>query len=124
MNKTDNKLYGKDLVDLVVKSATDKLSEKITTIDLTEKNGSADWFVICEGDNIMHTQAIADEIIDAAEKKHTAPWHVEGKEDGRWVLIDFSDVVVHVMLPEIREFYNLEELWDSNVKEKTKKLSW
>jgi len=111
--KDDKKkpLYGRELVDSVVKSLEEKLAEKIVVIDMNNKAGAADWFIICQGDNTSHTSAIADGVISALKEKQTAPWRYEGVEDGRWALIDYTDVVVHVMLPELREFYNLESLW-------------
>ena len=78
---------------------------------MTDKSGAADWFIICQADNTSHTSAIADGVIKALKEKHTSPWHQEGLEDGRWALIDYTDVIVHVMLPELREFYDLESLW-------------
>lgn len=112
MNKvTRRSMGGKELVDAIVESAKEKLAENIIVIDLNGVQGAADWFIVCQGDNTVQNSAIADGIIDSLIEKHTKPWHVEGKEDGRWVLIDFSDVIVHVMIPEVREYYALESLW-------------
>jgi ribosome-associated protein len=105
-------LSGKKLVDAVVESLEEKLAEKIAVIDLKGFSGAADWFIVCEGDNASHTTAIAGGVIDALKEKYaTRPWHCEGLEEGRWALIDYSDVVVHVMLPEARKYYDLESLW-------------
>jgi len=68
--------------------------------------------VVCEGDNTSHTSAVANGVIAELKARHgTAPWHHEGVEDGRWALIDYTDVVVHVMLREVRKYYDLESLW-------------
>jgi ribosome-associated protein len=108
-------LAGRQLVDAAVQNLEEKLAEKITVIDLRNVSGAADWFIICQGDNTSHTTAIADGLIDALKEKHaTRPWHHEGLEEGRWALVDYTDVVVHVMLPEIRQFYDLESLWANN----------
>jgi ribosome-associated protein len=105
-------LSGKELVDAIVRNLEDKLAEKIVVIDLNGVSSAADWFVVCEGDNTPHTSAIADGVIAALkEKHHTSPWHHEGLTEGRWALIDYTDVVVHVMLKDVREFYDLESLW-------------
>ena len=104
-------LRGKALADLIAACADSKKAEHITFINLTESAGIADWFVICQGDNAAHTRAIADAIADGLKQKKVSAWHVEGKEDGRWILLDYSDVVAHVMLPEVRQYYALEDLW-------------
>ncbi|MDR0307442.1 MAG: ribosome silencing factor [Chitinispirillales bacterium] len=104
-------LSGRQLVDSVIQSLEEKLAEKIVVIDMNGTSGAADWFIVCQGDNTSHTSAVAGGVIKALKEKHTHPWHQEGVEEGRWALIDYTDVVVHVMLPELREFYNLESLW-------------
>jgi len=114
--KKEAPLAGKELVDVIVQSLEEKLAERIVVIDLRGAPAVADWFVICQGDNTSHTSAIADSVIGALKEKHkTSPWHHEGLEDGRWALIDYTDVVVHVMLPEIRKYYDLESLWEKKV---------
>jgi ribosome-associated protein len=105
-------LAGKELVDAAVKALEEKLAEKIAVIDLKGFSGAADWFIVCEGDNTSHTTAIADGVIGILKEEHgTRPWHYEGLEEGRWALIDYTDVVVHVMLTDVRKFYDLESLW-------------
>lgn len=102
---------GKALVDLIVEAAREKLAEHIVILDIQGLPGTADWFIICQSDNTVHNRAIADGIISSLAEKHTRPWYSEGTEEGRWILIDYSDVIVHIMLPELRDYYNLEELW-------------
>jgi ribosome-associated protein len=109
--KSQNVLGGKELVDAIVKQAQESLAENIVVIDLRDVAGSTDWFIICQGDTSVHNQAIFSGIVDGMIECGTRPWKQEGEEDGRWVLIDFSDVVVHVMLPELRQYYDLESLW-------------
>jgi ribosome-associated protein len=113
---SQNVLLGKELVEAIVKEAQDKLAEKITVIDLQGVPGSADWFVICQGDTSVHNTAIFNGIVDGLAECGTRPWKKEGEEDGRWILIDFSDVLVHIMLPELREYYDLEALWSEGKK--------
>lgn len=110
MNKT-KRLEGEKLIDAAVKTAFDKKAESIVAIDLRDQSGMADWFLICESDNTAHGRAIAEAIEDNLSETDTKPWHIEGKEEGRWVLIDYSDVVIHIMLPEIKKYYRIEELW-------------
>ncbi|KMQ50900.1 iojap-like ribosome-associated protein [Chitinispirillum alkaliphilum] len=114
MNKPTS-LAGENLVNETISSLQQKLAEKITVIDLTKIAGPTDWFIICEADNTSHTRAIADEVVKNLKAQHTRPWHEEGTEEGRWILIDYTDVVIHIMLPELREYYNLESLWKEGV---------
>jgi ribosome-associated protein len=110
--KAKSVLAGKELVDAVVSVLEDKLAERIAVIDLRKVSAAADWFVVCSGDNTSHTTAVANEVIGALKQRHgTAPWHYEGVEEGRWALVDYTDVVVHIMLDDVRKYYNLESLW-------------
>ncbi len=111
-DKARGVLAGKELVDTVVSVLEEKLAERIAVIDLRKVSAAADWFIVCSGDNTSHTTAVANEVIGALKARHgTAPWHYEGIEDGRWALIDYTDVVVHVMLDDVRKYYDLESLW-------------
>ncbi|MBN1757560.1 MAG: ribosome silencing factor [Chitinispirillaceae bacterium] len=111
MNKLSPSLSGKELVDAILGALNGALAEEITVLDLRELHGAGDWFIVCQGDNTVHTRACADRILDHLIGLHTRPWQKEGLEDGRWILLDFSDVIVHIMLPELREYYRLEDLW-------------
>lgn len=110
-NTTSPALGGAQLVDAILEALNEALAEKITTLDLREKKVASDWFIICQSDNVVHTRACADRVLDHCTERNTKPWQREGIEDGRWILLDFSDVVVHIMLPEVREYYQLEQLW-------------
>ena len=112
MKKTTHAvLSGTELVELIFAAAQDKLAEKIVSIDLAGMGTPADYFVVCQSDTSVQNRAIAGEIIDRCAEADTHPWHCEGKEDGRWILIDFTDVVVHILLPDLRKYYDLESLW-------------
>lgn len=112
MNKKNTTpLKGEQLVKSIVKIAEENLAEKIKVVDFRELSGVADFFIICQSDNVVHNRAISDGIIASLKAQGTKPWLVEGEDEGRWVLVDYSDVIVHVMLPEIREYYKLEDLW-------------
>jgi ribosome-associated protein len=106
-------LAGRQLIDIAARAAFDKKAEDAVLLELSATSGVADWFLICQGDNPIHNRAIADAILDALEENHTRPWHVEGREQGRWILLDYTDVVVHVMLPDLRAYYQLESLWEA-----------
>jgi len=111
-DKPRSVLAGKELVDAIISVLEEKLAERISVIDLRKVSAAADWFIICSGDNTSHTTAVANEVIGALKARHgTAPWHYEGIEDGRWALVDYTDVVVHIMLDDVRKHYDLESLW-------------
>jgi ribosome-associated protein len=111
MNEKKNVLKGKDLADKAARLADSIKAERISLIELKGSSDVTDWFVICQGDNTAHVRAIADAIVDGLKTGKTSVWHTEGLVDGRWIVLDYSDVVVHVMLSDLREYYALEELW-------------
>ena len=80
-------------------------------IDVRGKTSIADLLVIASGTSVRHVKALADEVGKHAKKTGVVPLGVEGEAEGEWVLVDLGDVIVHVMLPRIREFYGLERLW-------------
>ncbi|MFN2464370.1 MAG: ribosome silencing factor [Candidatus Dormibacteria bacterium] len=104
-------MTSRELAGLVREAALDKKARDVVEIDLSGRSPVTDFFVICEGDTDRQTRAIADGIRDAAQKAGSKPFQVSGEEDGAWILLDFVDVIVHVMLPGERAFYDLETLW-------------
>lgn len=70
-----------------------------------------DYFVVCSVDAEVQARAVADHISDTLRTREIRPWHTEGYGNSGWILIDFVDVMVHIFLPETREFYGLEKLW-------------
>ena len=97
------------------KSVIDALEElkakDVREIDVRGKTSIADLLVIASGTSARHVKSIADEVSKYAKKAGVMPLGVEGEQEGEWVLVDLGDVIVHVMLPRIREFYGLERLW-------------
>ncbi len=90
----------------------DKKGADITLLDLREQTVFADYFLICCGDNDRQLKAIADNIaFDAKKNGRIYPATIEGDPETGWVLVDFGDLIVHVFLPEQREYYDLEGLW-------------
>jgi ribosome-associated protein len=73
--------------------------------------------IIADGRSDRHVRAIADAVLERCREAGIKPLGVEGQESGEWVLVDLADVVVHVMLPRVREFYNLEKLWDISARD-------
>jgi ribosome-associated protein len=80
-------------------------------IDLRHLSDAADWFLVVSGTSDTHVRAIADHVEAALRERGVAPFAVEGQRAGRWVLLDYVDVVVHVFHPSQRAFYQLEGLW-------------
>ena len=103
-----------ELVDTVVKGIQEKKGQRIVVADLTAIDGSiCSYFVICQGNSPTQVEAIAESVGDfARERLHEKPAHVVGLENAQWVAMDYSDVLVHIFLPDVREYYDLEHLWD------------
>jgi ribosome silencing factor RsfS/YbeB/iojap len=83
----------------------------ITELDVRGKTSIADYIVVASGTSTRHVKAIADEVVKYAKRAGSMPLGVEGQREAEWVLIDLGDIVCHVMLPRVREFYGLERLW-------------
>lgn len=99
------------LAKLVVNTLEDHKALQITELDVTELTDITDRMIICSATSTRHAHSIADNLITTAKASGVKPLGVEGEEASEWILIDLQDVVVHVMLPEIRAFYSLEKLW-------------
>ena len=103
----------------ILKAIQDKKGENIVSLDLRKiPEASADFFVICEATSQQQVRAIADSVEDEVKQQvGEHPYHHEGKTNLQWVLIDYVNIVVHVMLPENRKFYKLEEMWSDAILE-------
>lgn len=100
-----------ELIRTAAEAASDKLAEDIVAFDVSEQLVITDAFLLCSGTNDRQVKAIVDEIEDRLRAAGAKPLRREGERDGRWVLIDYSDIVVHVQHQEERAFYALERLW-------------
>jgi len=109
-HQTDNV---EEIVAATIEAMEAVKGKDIVTLDLREiTTAVTDYFVICHAPSKTQVDAIADKVEEVVfEKTHNKPYHVEGRENTEWILIDFVDVVVHVFLESKREFYKLEELW-------------
>ena len=95
-----------------VHAALDELKARdVTRIDVRGKSSVCDFMVIASGTSTRHVKSVADEVVRFAKQLDVMPLGVEGEREAEWVLVDLGDVVVHVMLPRVREFYALERLW-------------
>ena len=95
----------------VIAALEDLKAKDIREIDVRGKTSIADLLVIASGTSARHVKSIADEVVKFAKQAGVMPLGVEGEQEAEWVLVDLGDVIVHVMLPRIREFYGLERLW-------------
>jgi len=98
-------------LDLIVHTLFDKKGVNILTLDVRGVSTLTDYFVIVEGNVDTHVRALAKALLEAMKGQGYLPIHVEGMEGGEWVVIDFMDVVVHILLPAMRQKYSLEQLW-------------
>jgi ribosome-associated protein len=97
----------------VVEGALDEMKAvNVRVLDVHKLTDIADTMVIASGNSDRHVRSIADRIVEHAKKAGFRPMGVEGERDGEWVLVDLQDIIVHIMLPRVREFYRLESLWD------------
>ena len=98
-------------LSLIAGTLQEKKAEDIQVLDLRQVSDAADCFIICSAPSDPHVKAIVTALVESLRAAGHRPWHVEGMEQRRWVLIDLVDIVVHVFLPQVREYYALERLW-------------
>lgn len=91
--------------------ALTKKAENVVSMELKKLTSTCDYFVIASGTSDVQVKAIADAIVEGLKETGEKPWHVEGYEGKRWILLDYVDVVVHVFDEETRDYYQLERLW-------------
>jgi ribosome-associated protein len=107
--------------DQVVDALEDIKGVDIRVIDITDISDFADYMVLASGTSDTHVKALARSASTSLRTQGVIPLNEDGAEVGEWVLVDFGDVVLHVMRPEVREYYDLEKLWDKDVRELMKK---
>ncbi len=93
----------------------DNKAQDISLIDVKNKSSVTDLMFIVSGRSTRHVKAIADNLVTKLKKNKIKPLGVEGYNKSEWILLDYGDLLVHVMHPDTREFYSLEKLWDENI---------
>ncbi|MBB3061237.1 ribosome silencing factor [Microbulbifer rhizosphaerae] len=100
-----------NIKDIALGALEDLKGKDIVALDVSEMSDVMDTLVICTGTSNRQVKSLADNVVEEGKKAGVRPIGVEGKEQGEWVLVDYGDLVVHVMLADVRSFYDLEKLW-------------
>ena len=104
----------KHLIETIVEGIQEKKGKKITTVDLSDiESAAASYFVICEGQSTTQVAAIADSVREYVQQ-HTGikPFGYDGYQNSQWIIIDYGSILAHIFLPEYRNYYKLEQLWN------------
>ena len=104
------------LKEFIISTLEENKAEDIISINVKNKTSVTDHMIIVSGRSLRHVKSIADNLIKILKKNKIKPIGIEGYTKSEWILIDFGDLLVHVMHPEKRNFYSLEKLWDENIK--------
>ncbi len=97
----------------IIEAAEDAKAERINVLDLRGKTLIADYFVVCSGNSDVHIRSIADRVQEMLKENGERALRVEGYREATWVLLDYGDVVVHIMREEQRQYYGLEAFWEN-----------
>ena len=100
-----------ELLELIKAKLEEKKAEDISVIDISELSIMADYFVIASGNNINHVHAMVDFVEEELAKKDIKPKHIEGYNTANWILMDYSDIIIHIFDKESRSFYDLDHIW-------------
>jgi ribosome-associated protein len=100
---------------VVTEALADMKALEVKVLDVRGLTDIADFMVIASGTSDRHVRSVAQRVVERTKEAGFRPHGVEGQQDSEWVLIDLNDMIVHVMLPRVREFYGLEKLWDMTV---------
>ena len=105
-------MNSEQLSSFVLGALEDIKAQDIVRLQVDEITSVTDYMIVASGTSSRHVKALSVSVIEKARAAGHRPLGVEGEDGGEWVLVDLGDVIVHVMLPRVREFYNLEKLWD------------
>lgn len=101
----------KEIALLAAEAADDKKAMDIQLLDVKDLTTIADYFLICSGNSVTQTKAIASGIEEKLKKEDIVPKKVAGKQEGRWILLDYADIIMHIFQKDERKYYELERLW-------------
>lgn len=108
---TENPMQTDQLINLVHSALEDMKARDVVTLNVTGKSSVTDFMVVASGTSKRHVMSVAQDVIEKVKEQGVQPVGVEGQAVGDWVLVDLGDVVVHVMMPDARSFYDIERLW-------------
>jgi len=104
-------MNSEELCDLIVEALEEVKGQDITKLNVQRMTSVTDWMIVASGTSSRHVHALVDNVAQRAKAAGHRPMGIEGESGAEWVLLDLQDALVHVMLPKVREFYNLEKLW-------------
>ena len=110
---TENVLTNEQIRDVALAALDDLKAKDVQVLDVRTLTSITDFMIIASGTSSRHVKALSDSVVEKAKQAGCRPLSVEGEREAEWILVDLADVVVHVMLPNTREFYQLEKLWDA-----------
>ena len=115
----DDALTSDQLRDLVISALEDLKAIDIQQIDVAGDSPLADLFVVASGNSSRHIKSMAEKLVMKAKSAGCQPLGIEGEKGAEWILVDLNDVIVHLMLPQTRAFYNLEKLWEASSQQRS-----
>ena len=104
-------MQAEQLRDFVVEQLEEIKAREIKVLEVAEKTSIADYLVICNGTSTRHVKSIAVQLVTSLKERGVNPLGVEGDDVAEWVLVDCGDVIAHIMMPQTRDYYQLEKLW-------------
>lgn len=104
-------LTPEDIKNLAINALEEMKAKDVVCLDVKPLTSMADYMIVCSGTSNRHVKSIANQVVEDSKKAGHMPGGVEGESGSEWVLVDLTDVIVHVMLPDTRKFYDLEKLW-------------
>ena len=110
-------MTNEQLCELVVEALEELKAKDIKVLDVRGKSSITDMMVVASGTSVRQVKALADSVIEKVKQHNIKPLGVDGQRGAEWIVVDLVDVVAHIMLPQVRDFYNLEKLWDINAPE-------
>ncbi|MEM6998778.1 MAG: ribosome silencing factor [Pseudomonadota bacterium] len=104
----------KELVDVTLAALEDVKAIDVVVFEVSKLTSISDYMIIATGKSKRQVAALADKVVEAAKANDVKPLGIEGKTEGEWVLVDLGDIIIHIMHPDTREYYQLEKLWSSS----------